>query len=105
MTPVTPVADTGSTADNKHHIKKSQPHFERKAGGKLASVYPVQGDVESQKLDEHEEAEKEASTGEEKETPPSLTEDSKTEEEEEDDIEALLISPDGTVPLALWVLC
>lgn len=109
MTPVTPVADTGSTADNKHHIKKSQPHFERKAGGsKLASVYPVQGDVEAQKLDEHEEAEKEASTGEEKETPPSLTEDGKNsneEEEEEDDIEALLIRPDGTVPLALWVLC
>jgi K+-dependent Na+/Ca+ exchanger-like protein len=90
MTPVTPIADTGSTVD-KHHIKKSQPHFERK---------PTKTNVES----EHDEVENNNVEVSNVAKVESVKEDA-DEEEEEDDIEALLEKPAGTVPQILWGLC
>jgi len=122
MTPVTPVADTGSTSD-KHHIKKSQPHFERRNHGpeRTASHGPTPGMTKSHSkehiidLDEDGQHSKDAgatpstggptSCGEELEDVPRIgSERDEEEEEDEDDIEELLLRPEGTLPFALWCL-
>jgi len=98
MTPVTPIADTGSTVD-KHHIKKSQPHFERKP-----TKTSFSGDVGHHESEAQEAVQKEA-----KEKPDFVHEVSDipevAEDEDEDDIEALLERPAGTLPQILWALC
>jgi K+-dependent Na+/Ca+ exchanger-like protein len=81
MTPVTPLPDTGSTLDTSvHHIKQSQPHFERKSK-RLGSQDMTE--IASEIEDVHK---SESTDG----------------DEDEDDIEALLERPSGTVPQLLW---
>jgi K+-dependent Na+/Ca+ exchanger-like protein len=129
MTPVTPVAvnhavsgpiaDTGSTMD-KHHIKKSQPHFERRSGNHQGhaerttsgQLIRLQSKETTCKTDEENDkvsapstggsTNAEDSAGEEDLQTDEVEEDE--EEEEEDDIEELLMRPEETGPFILWCL-
>jgi len=130
ITPVTPVADTGSTpgsvaaaADKHHHIRKTQGHFERRAPtlNRISTQTGLKEHVID--LDDSEEdspkaglpcidatggpadhCDRRASPTPELEDTAQLTKDEEEEEEEEDDIDALLFRPEGTLPHVLWCL-
>jgi len=109
VVPVTPVAaDTGGTVVStsereaeKHHIKKSQPHFERKA--MKTSVNGSSSDIKGKEGDEEADGQKE--DGEDGLKFENIASMDTNTSDEEDDIEALLLKPDGTVPQILWALC
>lgn len=111
MTPVTPVADTGSTQDaEKHHIKKSQPHFERRSMGVVSSGKSkenITDGVTEKELDKAEKGSEKAASGgkgDDDENDKGDENEKDDEEDEEDDIEALLEKPTGTGPQILWYL-
>jgi len=103
----------------RHHIKKSQPHFERKSMAvaqkhnearmpskeRKDSAGACAWDVTSS------EPARQTSTPEPEERPAcnqtsiQIPDTDNGEEEEEDDIQALLERPEGTLPQVLWYLC
>lgn len=130
---VIPVADTGSTEvipdpppvgalrvcsmgssersyersdHERHHIKKSQPHFERKATAVRMSSKGVCAPDGDDEVQQHSEGSGQSVPVPEDKAPPILPLPSDDDSvEEEDDIEALLEKPDGTVPQVIWLLC
>jgi sodium/potassium/calcium exchanger 2 len=95
------------TDHERHHIKKSQPHFERKSmvvrdgisgrgfskDGVLSIIDTMDNDPGAPVDDVPE-----------PESAPSVLQLA-DEEEEEDDIDALLEKPEGTLPQAIWFAC
>jgi sodium/potassium/calcium exchanger 2 len=123
------VADTGSTADEKdktknfddraiskerHHIKQSQQHWERKSmhvrrpskeppvsPGNVVEPQPPSSASSETKLAPPQEAPPDPKQA----SPPPDDSEEGEEEEEEDDIEALLERPTGLGQQILWGLC
>jgi len=114
VVPVVPVAaDTGGTVVStsessqreaeKHHIKKSQPHFERK--GMKTSVNNSNSVTDEEGKDGDGTGDGQKEDGEDGLKFETIASSESAVDEEEDDIEALLLKPDDTVPQVLWAIC